>query len=296
MLINDIIKQTPNELHYQQIIRELIDNQFTHSTFAFNREQLAIFLIGHYIPELIIVFKEDNYLIYNMVSILIQAATLGFFIDIERKQFYAGSHSYSDNRWNVIDALYIVSTTIQLIMRSVRPYETYIPVNSCDQDGANGHSENFAMIMINFLVMIFSTLKVLSLLRMFNQVGNLVQLLSTCLKQIGNFLVFQMLFIMGITTIYKMLGADLSDQKNYKNVNTFFRFLIETIHNSIGDIITPKYPIWDNVIKEDPSNWMAIFMISLIWVIFVVFNILISSVVLMNFLIAIVSNSYIVVM
>ena len=26
MLINDIIKQTPNELHYQQIIRELIDN------------------------------------------------------------------------------------------------------------------------------------------------------------------------------------------------------------------------------------------------------------------------------
>jgi hypothetical protein len=101
---------------------------------------------------------------------------------------------------------------------------------------------------------------------------------------------------MGITTIYKMLGADLTDQENYKNVNTFFRFLIETIHNSIGDIITPKYPIWDNVIKEDPSNWLAIFMISLIWVIFVVFNILISSVVLMNFLIAIVSNSYIVVM
>lgn len=68
-------------------------------------------------------------------------------------------------------------------MRSVRPYETYIPVKGCEDEGdAHGHSENFAMIMVNFLVMIFSTLKVLSLLRMFNQVGNLVQLLSTCLK------------------------------------------------------------------------------------------------------------------
>ena len=105
-----------------------------------------------------------------------------------------------------------------------------------------------------------------------------------------------MLFIIGITCIYKMLGADLSDQKNYKDVNTFFRFLIETIHNAIGDIITPKYPIWDNVIEKDPENWLAAFMISLIWVIFVVFNILISSVVLMNFLIAIVSDSYMEVM
>ena len=144
------------------------------------------------------------------------------------------------------------------------------------------------------MVMIFSTLKVLSLLRMFKEVGNLVQLFLNCMDQIAYFLRFHILFIFGTASVYKLLGADFNLEENYSNVNTFFRFLLEAIQNSVGDIITPSYEIWNNKLEED--SFKSNFMISLIWSIFVVVNILILSVVLMNFLIAIVCKTFLDVM
>ena len=44
----------------------------------------------------------------------------------------------------------------------------------------------------------------------------------------------------------KMLGADFHKKDNYEEVNIFFRFFLETIEISIGDVITPDYPIWNN--------------------------------------------------
>ena len=60
LLIEKIINQTPNDLKYQKIIRELINNQFKGLTYRFNGRQLVIFIIGQYIPVLINVFVEKD--------------------------------------------------------------------------------------------------------------------------------------------------------------------------------------------------------------------------------------------
>lgn len=79
--------------------------------------------------------------------------------------------------------------------------------------------------------------------------------------------------------------------------------MIQVLRNAIGDLGVPTYEVWQTIIKTNKENHEAkeekfmdnIFeygMMSLAWFIFFFLNIVILFVVLMNFLIAIVSETY----
>lgn len=152
--------------------------------------------------------NEDHfYSIVNTLCILFQALTVGYFIDIEYRQIDIDKAAYMENGWNIVDNLYIGATCLQVAIRMVQPGTNFVPSLDANEDHNLGQ---FLMIMLNFMVMIFSTLKVLSLLRMFKEVGNMVQLFLNCMDQIAYFLRFHILFILGTASVYKLLGADFN--------------------------------------------------------------------------------------
>ena len=62
---------------------------------------------------------------------------------------------------------------------------------------------------------------------------------------------------------------------------------MQVYSNSIGNIDAPYYPTWTNDI-QNTENWIIIAMIWCVWVINQIFNLII----MLNFLIAVISNVY----
>jgi hypothetical protein len=137
-----------------------------------------------------------------------------------------------------------------------------------------------------------SSIKVLSILKMFASIGNQVTLVIASLRDMIGFLMFLFLFILSISSFYKLVGATF-DAGDYQEVSTFFVFLMQSTRNSIGDISVPKYPYWEARAGSGKANDIfATGMIFLIWIIFYVIHVIVLLVCLMNFLIAIVSETY----
>jgi hypothetical protein len=69
---------------------------------------------------------------------------------------------------------------VQLTTRCFQPANSYIPIHKHHEELTDGKAcdefknVSLPMILLNFVVMITSTLKVLSLLRVFKNIGNLV--------------------------------------------------------------------------------------------------------------------------
>lgn len=101
-----------------------------------------------------------------------------------------------------------------------------------------------------------------------------------------------------------MIGSKFAVD-DYPDIPYFFALCIQVLRNALGDLGAPSYEIWLKFIKDreeeakkndlEPAKWDNIFsfgMMSLTWFIFFFLNIVILFVVLMNFLIAIVSETY----
>jgi len=70
-------------------------------------------------------------------------------------------------------------------------------------------------------------MKILALLRQYKAIGNLVAILFACFSDVSGFLVFMMLFILMISSIYKIIGADfLFMDKDYAETHEFFIYVI----------------------------------------------------------------------
>ena len=74
-------------------------------------------------------------------------------------------------------------------------------------------------------------------------------------------------------------------------MNANFVFAITSYRNSISDIQVPKYPFWAKVTKLEEGATYGYFMIACIWSILLV-NQFFITIILLNFLIAIIVQSY----
>jgi hypothetical protein len=148
------------------------------------------------------------------------------------------------------------------------------------------------ILVCNLIVLGSSSMKVLTILRVYPSIGNMVALLGACIKDIYGFLLFFMIFIYFIAAFYKLVGATF-DKSDYLGINAdFLVYIMQTTRNSIGDIDTPEYFFWKAQMEKE-GNWLfSEVMIGIIWFIFYFSNIILLLVVLMNFLIAIVSETY----
>ena len=83
------------------------------------------------------------------------------------------------------------------------------------------------------------------------------------------------------------------DEEDYPDLNFFFIMLIQMYRNSIGDISAPSYGRWSDLLESNSKYEQnkAYMMITLIWIVWVLHQFM-NLIILLNFLIAIISQSY----
>lgn len=141
--------------------------------------------------------------------------------------------------------------------------------------------------MVTALLIGCLAFKIMFFLRIWSNLGKLVQLIIRVLQDAVDFTFFFFGWIYVFVLLNKILGAEFSDG-DYPEFNEFFVMIIQTYRNSIGDIAPPTYDLWteENTLKDYPNT--STFMILVIWVAWFM-NQYFNLIILLNFLIAIIS-------
>ena len=124
------------------------------------------------------------------------------------------------------------------------------------------------------------------MIRVFENQGMLVQLLFTCIADITPFLMLLSYFMFIIFQMYILAGANLGDETDYPDMNPNLAKFTQVFRNSLGDISMPVYKKWCETNKKCNPVFVGI-----IWSIFMFNNILVL-IILLNFLISIIGQSY----
>ena len=122
--------------------------------------------------------------------------------------------------------------------------------------------------------------------------GVMVRMVSTTIKMCLPFLTFFSMWILLFNSLYMGLNLEVDDEE-YPKVNFFTRVLLLTYRNSIGDIQVPDYKTWLNAYDESVggSESKQLQILVLVWSVWF-FNQLICLIILLNFLIAVISQGY----
>ena len=150
------------------------------------------------------------------------------------------------------------------------------------------------MPFLNVIIFTLVIFKVLFYLRSYNELAVVVQLLGQCIKEIFFFLMFMISSVLVFSHISILLGADYhAEQPSQEELGFFLRVIMQTWKNAIGDAGPPSFAQWEqlqNIHYMNDTLWPQ-FYIVLIWLVFI-FNQLLIAVILLNFLIAMISQSY----
>lgn len=132
---------------------------------------------------------------------------------------------------------------------------------------------------IYVLMMISILLKIQVFLRINTKMGLLVTLILTCLNDVVSFTIYLMIWMMGMTVLYGVIGIGTSSTAYaYIEDRSFINYFLQVWENSIGNITAPDF------IKHDPSAY-RIFAVYVLWF----FNQFFVLIILLNFLIAVIS-------
>ena len=124
-----------------------------------------------------------------------------------------------------------------------------------------------------------------------------------CIRDVIPFLVFLFAWIFIFCILYKVLGAQQDVASDFPDIHPVFGYFFYTFENSIGNIQLPSYEIWLAIIEDKkynvpsrPNYWtfgyvfasIMIYMIYTVWFL----NQYFIYILLLNFLIAVISQSY----
>lgn len=130
------------------------------------------------------------------------------------------------------------------------------------------------------------TIKLMQFLRYKEEFGFLIQMILTVFIDIGPFLVIFMVGVFFQSLVMVIIDADFKGD-DYPLVDRFVFLFLQVFRNSVGDIATPEYKLW----IDHSGGWSLYISMVIIWFSWLV-NILIMLIVMLNFLIAEVSQTY----
>ena len=113
-------------------------------------------------------------------------------------------------------------------------------------------------------------------------------LVSKTFTDLRFFTLFFIFWIVTFAFLYQILGIDVP-KDDYAHLSVLARYQIQVFRNSIGDLEVPEFSVWESLLDTNPG--LAYLMISLGWATWL-FNLILTLICLLNFLIAIVSTSY----
>jgi len=148
------------------------------------------------------------------------------------------------------------------------------------------------MPLLHFFLFIQALIRTMFYIRVFTGIGTQVQLIIVTLKDAMTFMIFLIYWIIFFSIAFELIGSGfVEEQETYldNKVNRTFTNFLQVFRNSLGDLASPSYEYW--TAREADAPGYTTFMITLIWIIWIA-NIVFVQIVLFNFLIAIVGDSY----
>lgn len=149
-------------------------------------------------------------------------------------------------------------------------------------------------VIINTLLVIQMLMKLMYFLRISGELSKLIKLVRQVFSDVFAFTFFFFGWVFVFVMLYQIAGIDLVDKQTegpYKDLNRGLALYIQSFRNSFGDITDPLYDFWliDN--HKSPKLKSSNFFVLWAWFLFI-FHEFFLLIVLLNFLIAIVSQSY----
>jgi hypothetical protein len=117
--------------------------------------------------------------------------------------------------------------------------------------------------------------------------GKLVKLFMTCIVDVIYFFLYFVFWWITFMLLFRVLGSYQSFERKghgYPDVSPFLVYMSLVLENTVGNIFNPTYDFWNGFKQKE-------LFIYLIWVVWF-FNQLIMLIILMNFLIAVITQSY----
>ncbi|CDW79710.1 wd-40 repeat protein [Stylonychia lemnae] len=205
--------------------------------------------------------QKPNKLVYILFKIstkIICSMVLFFFLIYEIKQIKVQKKDYLYDGWNYFDFSHIIAYTAFCILEFTNE----------DQD---------FLILIKILVIVLSFMKLFFFLRIYDGFSFLIQMMASVFKDLKYFLIFFIIFILQFGMIFLVLfKAQQIDE--YNGVNKLAYFLM-AFRISSGDFQLDDY--------HTQEDGLVIFT----WIIWVL-AVITLNIVFMNFIIAVISESY----
>ena len=146
----------------------------------------------------------------------------------------------------------------------------------------------FLLMVLNLVLLIQSIIKVFFLTRVFENLGQLVQLVIQVLNDVIQFTLFYIYFLFYFFLMFLVSGYGV-DNEDYASLQPLTYTWIQVFRNSIGDANPPGIDYWDQFAESSPSlRNVGVLVIWFIWFAELFFMLII----LLNFLIAIIGQSY----
>jgi len=202
-----------------------------------------------------------------------------FFLSLEYAELsYNGVGEYFSDPWNFVDST-------QFII-----YLTHISIETTkdvDQYGAHdSHALWGNLVTITCLFM--CTIKLMQFLRYNENFGFLIQMILTVFIDLFPFLTIFVVLVFFFSLVMVITDADF-ERDDYSKVDRFICLFLQVFRNSVGDIGAVRYKHWlDAEQAGETTKGYAMLIIWFFWVV----NIFIMLIVMLNFLIAEVSQTY----
>lgn len=117
-------------------------------------------------------------------------------------------------------------------------------------------------------------------MRVNHKMGMLVTLVTTCLQDVTYFCIYLGVWLIAMTISYKVLGFTATGYEQL-NDGSFFNFFLQVWENSIGNINPPSF-------KDQHPSTLRVCTVYAMWFL----TQFIVLIILLNFLIAVISQSY----
>ena len=118
--------------------------------------------------------------------------------------------------------------------------------------------------------------------------GLLVDLVSECLVDAIPFSIFLAMWIGLFTVLFRLVGLEI-ETDDYDQLGRGSIYAIQTYRNSVGDLAAPGYSFWASQVDKYPI--LANVMIAVVWLVWFL-NQFFLTIILLNFLIAILADSF----
>lgn len=207
---------------------------------------------------------------------------------------------------NTVDMIAILFSLTYSVLRFIYPYGARLNFDILDQAQNILLDYQFkiynAMPFLHLIILVLLISQVLYFFRIIPWLSQYVQLMGKGFNDSMGFLVLFIIFQIFFATSFHVLGAMMDDGDNYNTAGGYdtlhndYAFIgyyavnyISSLRSSVGDLVPPTYDYW--TARYEGHNDMSTFYITIIWIVFGI-QILLFVVFFLNYLIAIVSDSY----